>query len=346
VTVGLGTNPFTEWLDSDGLAIAIPPNDQTRLQFLGGGVPLNIIVWGPWGTSGQDCLHTWRWLHDRGCVTAMARLYHDRGNYTGTLPADPVAYIDSMVGPFQDLEVSLIDAKAQLLNEWNNEYPSYTLAALVAWGTAAFARWRERLPSKRLYMSAPAQDNRFAEYVAGLDPLFRLADGIAIHYYFGRHPGDMEPGFEGSPEWWHERFPDKMLWITECANWTNRDDVRAVYSRWARLPYVEGFADWKMSGSNDAEFNWTDDHTNVMAEVCKDWRAVRSFPPVTTPEPPVGQVDRWRLREHVSPQYELCKRMRIRVAAGDWAGAASDAGEIYDRAKMIWTDFDLDNATP
>jgi hypothetical protein len=347
VTVHLGTNPFTEWVDSDGLAIAIPPNDQTRLQFLGGGVPVNLIVWGPWGTSGSDCLHTWRWLHDRGYVTAMARLYHDRGNYTGTLPPDPAAYIDSMVEHFQQLEVALIEAKGALLNEWNNEYPFYSMSALVDWGKAAYKRWREVLPAKKLYMPGPAQWNRLPEYVAGLDELYQLSDGIAPHCYFGKFPGDMEPGYEGSPEWWHERYPTKMLWITECANWTARDDVQAMYSRWARLPYVEGMADWKMSGTNDAEFNWTDDHCNVMAAVCKDWRAVRSFPEGTTPvEPPTGSLDRWRLREHVSPQYELCVRMRARVAAGDWAGAASDAKEIEDRAKAIWDEFDLANATP
>ena len=332
MTVHFGTNPFTDVDPVDGYIM--PPNDRTRLQFLGGGVPLALVVWG--GAGSPNAVRTWRWLHDHGYTQVLGRLYAGQG----ALPSDPAAYIDSMVGPFQDLEVALLSAKGQLLNEWNNEYPSYSMQALVDWGTAAFAQWRSRLPSKQLYMSAPAQDNRFVEYVNALDPLFKLADGIAIHYYFGRHAGDMDAGFEGSPEWWHARYPDKMLWISECGNWTNRDNVRSVYSRWMRLPYVEGFADWKMSGGNDAEFNWGDDHTNVMAEVCKEWRKLRVYLAGD------GSIDRWRLREHISPQYELCVRMRQRVAAEDWAGAASDAKEIEDRAVAIWNDFDLANARP
>jgi len=285
--VHLGTNPF----DVDPVDhLIIPPNDQTRLKFLGGGVPLALIVWG--GAGAPDAIRSWRWLHDHGHTQVMARLYAKQGS----LPPDPADYVNSMVEPFQDLETALIGAKCQLLNEWNNEYPSYSMDALVDWGTVAMDQFYTRLPSKRLYMPSPAQDNHFVEYVNGLVDLYEHADGIAIHYYFGRHAGDMEPGYEGSPEWWHARYPNKPLWITECANWTNRDAVQAVYARWARLPYVEAFADWKMSGPNDAAFNWSDSHCNTMAAVCKDWRAVRSYPPGTTapappPVTPPGGVD-------------------------------------------------------
>ena len=213
MTLHLGTNPFT---DADPVNnLFLPPNDQIRLQYLGGGVPFAGVVWGAGGTTGPDCLRSWRWLHDHGYSEALARLYA----LQGTLPADPATYIDSMVAPFQDLETALIDARGQLLNEWNNEYPTYPLPVLVTWGSAAFAQWRKRLPSKKLYMPAPAQDNKFLEYVEGLDPLYRLADGICPHFYFGRHLGDQEPGLEGSPEWWHARYPDKPLWISEAANW-------------------------------------------------------------------------------------------------------------------------------
>jgi hypothetical protein len=341
VTVHLGAWPWpSSDVDPDDYT-NLPFNDKVRLSHFGGGVPFLGYSFVP-GVSGSYAPQTWAWLSEHGYRDCILRLWS-----TDPLPS-PADYVQS----HEEGIARAIQAKQSIIlqptNEPNLEHASMGAAGFAAWESEVIDRLLNKYPTLQVCSSPMAQDApNTAEWRAACLPNIAKCHFQGFHYYHGRKAGDELPGAIESPEWAHEHYSAKPMCITEAGSWANKLDVGTMFRRWTQYPWVRSIHWFILSAPNWPQFAFDDDCANLCFELCKEWRSIRSFPAGTTPpQPPTGSLDRWRLREHISPQYELCSRMRARVAAGDWAGAASDAGEIYDRAKMIWDEFDLDNATP
>ena len=329
MTIHLGAWPWPSG-DVDPTSFTnLPYNDRVRLTHFGGGVPFLGYSFPP--GVGNYAPQTWQWLSERGYRGCILRLWS-----TDPLPA-PAAYVASHDEGIANAIRAKMSVILQPTNEPNLEHAEMGAARFATWESTVIDLLLTKYPTLQVCSSPMAQDApNTAEWRAACKANIDKCHYHGVHYYHGRKAGDDQPGAPESPEWLYANYCQKPMVISEAGSFSNKLDVGTVFRRWLRYPWVRSIHWFIMSAPNWPQFSFDDDCANLCYELCKEWRQVRSYPAGGS-----GDLDRWRLREHISPQYELCKRMRARVAAGDWAGAASDAKEIEDRAKAIWDEFRL-----
>lgn len=282
MTVHLGAWPWASGEIDWEAYTNLPLNDKTRLAHYGGGVPFLGYAFTP--GVGDYKQNTWDWLSEHGYRDAIVRLWAG-----GELP-EPAAFVASLTEPIGRAIAAKCDIILQPANEPNLEYEAMGAAAFAAWEAATLRELRRVFPTAKLCTSPMAQSApNTVEWRWAAAPNVALADYVGWHYYWGLKAGDDQPGFPESPEWAaaQSAYAGRRLCVTECGNWTDKHDVWNVLARWTGYDYIRSYHLFLMSAPNWPQFSFDDELSNTMYELCKLWRASRTFPPgATLPAPP------------------------------------------------------------
>lgn len=294
-----------------------------RLTHFGGGVPFLGYAFSP--GMGNYAPQTWEWLSEHGYRDAIMRLWGP-----GYLVA-PVGFVRDISPAIGNAIAAKCDVALQIDNEPNIEPRGTASSAVYAqWALAVVAELRAVFPTCKLISPPIAQDApNSVEWRQAMLPVVAQCDYLGWHYYHGRKPDDDAAGAIESPEWAREHYSDKPMVISECGSFANKHDVGAVFRRWMGYPWVRSLHWFILSAPNWPQFAFGDDEANLCYELCKEWRAVRSFPrgsaaPAPPPVTPPGGVDLHQLREDMSAQDALGKAVR------------GYGQEMVDRVKAVW----------
>ncbi len=299
----------------------LPANDKIRLTHWGGGVPFLAYAFSP--GYGNYAPQTWQWLSERGYRDAVIRLW-------GPVGGDPAAYVDGLRTGIDNALRAKMDCILQPANEPNIE-TTLTAAEFAAWEGAVIDELRRVYPTCQIASSPLAQDApNTAEWRAAQLPNLAKCDYQGWHYYWGRKPGDDQPGAPESPEWAYQQY-GRPLVVSECGDWSPAHNIAPVCQRWLELPYIRSLHVFIMSSPGFPTFNFTDDDANTMYELCKRWRQVRRYPP-SAAAAPCANYDSEDLR--IARNLGSRIRSRVQSALAVLGGIDSDAQEAIDRINM------------